>query len=79
MTPRKLAMALTVIALSMASTACFDDDDAAPSGAVTLTQFAISDITGNTRDDTEPVELNDLFVDTSSENPADYDGLLPTS
>lgn len=78
MTSQKLALALAVAALTLVSSAC-DDDDAATAGAITLKQFAAGDIAGNTRDDNEPVEINDLFVDASSENPADYDDLLPTS
>lgn len=79
MTYRKLALTMTVAALTLAASACSNDDDnPAPSGALTLAQFAIADINDSTRDDSEPVEINDLFVDTSSENPADYDSLLPT-
>jgi hypothetical protein len=65
-------------ALAVTAPACRDDDEAA-SGALTLKQFAASDIAGNTRDDNAPVELNDLFVDTSNEDPAQYDDLLPSS
>jgi hypothetical protein len=64
-------------ALALIAPACHDDD--AASGALTLKQFAASDIAGNTRDDNEPVELNDLFVDTSNEDPAEYDDVLSSS
>lgn len=79
MNMRKTLLALATASLALGLNACIGDDDDGAPGAITLTQFAIGDITGNTRDDNDPVELNDLFVDTSSENPADYDGLLPTS
>ncbi|MGH8481430.1 MAG: hypothetical protein ACRES8_03110 [Nevskiaceae bacterium] len=62
-------------ALALVATACHDDD-AAGDGSITLKQFAVRDL-ANTRDDTEPVEINDLFVDTSNEDPAQYDALLP--
>ena len=79
MRTRKIALALATAALAAAISSCHDDEAAAGPGALTLKQFAAGDITGNTREDNDPVELNDLFVDTSSEDPAEYDDLLRSS
>lgn len=73
MTLRKWSLALGVAALALAATGC-DDDEA--TGPLTLKQFAAADIASRTADDREPIELNDLAVDTSSEDPTEYDDLL---
>lgn len=83
MTLRKLILASAAAALTLvAATGCDNDsegDNAAAAGPLTLKQFAAADIASRTADDREPIELNDLAVDTSSENPADYDDLLPST
>ena len=76
---RKIASIAVVAALTLTGTACHDDEETGAAGALTLKQFAASDIASNTRDDREPVEINDLFVDSSNEDPAQYDELLPAT
>lgn len=74
MSPRKLMLALAVAALTATTAGCFDDDDG--DGTTTLKEFAVADINNRTSDTGEPVEINDLALDVSDENPGQYDALL---
>lgn len=75
MNSRKLTLALTAVAvMATGLSGCFDDDDG--DGTTTLKEFAVADINKRTSDTAEPVEINDLALDTSNEDPAQYDKLL---
>lgn len=54
--------------------ACRDDDGGG--GVRTLKEFAVADINTRTTDSGTPQEINDLALDTSNEDPAQFDDLL---
>lgn len=62
------------VALLSALAACKDDDGGR--GPQSLQQFALADINTRTTDTATPQEINDLALDTSDEDPAQYDDLL---
>lgn len=78
MNPRKLALAGTVAALTLLAASCHDDDDALV-GPMTLKQFAVNDVNNRSTDTAVPIEINDLTIDFSNEDPAQYDDLLQSS
>lgn len=76
MTLRKALLAGGLALAALSVTSCHDDDHSAPTGPLTLKQFAVNDISNRTGDSTVPVEINDLAIDDSNEDPAQYDDLL---
>lgn len=76
MNMRKLCLSLAVATLTISAAGCDGDDDNRSNGITTLKQFAVADINTRTADDREPIELNDLALDTSNEDAAAYDDLL---
>lgn len=74
MTTRKWIQALAVAALAATTAGCFDDEDG--DGTTTLKEFAVADINTRTSDTGEPIEINDLPLDTSNDSPAQYNDLL---
>lgn len=62
--------------LLLATSACDNDDESRSRAPTTLQQFAIDDISNRTSDTALPIEINDLDIDLSSEDPSDYDELL---
>lgn len=77
---RRVLLALVVAAAASAA-GCHDGGDDAPAAGATQTlkQFAADDIGNHTRDTADPVEINDLAIDASNEDPAQYDDLLQSS
>lgn len=76
MSPKKFLFAGVVLGLAGVAAGCLHDDDDAFTGTQTLKQFAVDDIATHTSDTAEPVEINDLDLDLSNEDPAQYDDLL---
>lgn len=76
MTLRKALVAGGFALVALSLTSCNDDDDSVPAGPVTLKQFAVNDVNNRTTDTASPVEINDLVIDDSDEDPAQYDALL---
>lgn len=62
--------------LLLATSACENDNASRSRAPTTLQQFAIGDINNHTSDTALPIEINDLDIDLSSEDPSDYDELL---
>lgn len=77
---RKLLLAATAATATLLSAACLhDDDDDGVAGPLTLRQFAVTDVGGRTTDTALPIEINDLPIDSSNEDPAQYDDVLQSS
>lgn len=76
MTLRKALVAGGFALVALSLTSCNDDDDSTPAGPVTLKQLAVNDVNNRTTDTALPVEINDLVIDDSDEDPAQYDALL---
>lgn len=77
---QKSLLVAATAALMLFASACSDDDDApAISGPMTLKQFAVNDLNNRTTDTAEPIEINDLQIDDSNEDPAEYDDVLQSS
>lgn len=70
-----LRFALGLLLLS-AVTGCFDGDGGGSPAPQTLKQFAVADISTRTTETGLPQEINDLALDTSDEDPAQFDDLL---
>lgn len=74
-----IRFALGFVLLS-AITACHDDDEAGgppDAGAPqTLKEFAVADLGTRTTPTGAPQELNELVLDTTDEDPAQFDDLL---
>lgn len=76
---RKLLLAAATAALTLLAASCHDDDGTTIVMPLTLKQFAVNDINNRTGDTAVPVEINDLAIDVSNEDPAEYDDLLQSS
>lgn len=76
MNARKFLLAAAAVSLPLLLAACHDDDHGGVAGPLTLKQFAVDDVNTRTSDTTTPIEINDLAIDTSNEDPAAYDDLL---
>lgn len=76
MTLRKVMVAGGFALVALSVTSCNDDDDSVPAGPVTLKQLAVNDVNNRTTDSALPIEINDLAIDDSNEDPALYDDLL---
>lgn len=76
MTLRKALLAGGFALVALSVTSCNDDDDSIPAGPLTLKQLAVNDVSNRTTDTALPVEINDLVIDDSDEDPAQYDELL---
>lgn len=77
---QKCLLLAATASLTLFAAACNDDNDAPDiSGPMTLKQFAINDLDNRTTDTATPVEINDLVIDDSSEDPAQFDDVLQSS
>jgi predicted component of type VI protein secretion system len=73
---RKSLLTGGLVLMALSVTSCNDDDDNAPAGPLTLKQLAVNDVNNRTTDTALPVEINDLAIDDSNEDSAQYDDLL---
>ena len=76
MTLRKALVAGGFVLVALSVTSCNDDDDSVPAGPLTLKQLAVNDVNNRTSETALPLEINDLAIDDSNEDPAQYDDLL---
>lgn len=73
---------MAAAALSLAATACHDDDDVRMPAAspATLKSFAVNDINNRTTDSAVPLEINDLNLGgEDNEDPTQFDDLLAST
>lgn len=76
---QKCLLIAATASLTLFAAACHDDDDASFTGPTTLKQFAVNDLDNRTTDTATPIEINDLVIDDSSEDPAQFDDVLLSS
>lgn len=79
---QKCLLVAATASLTLLVAGCFENDNdtpPAPPAPLTLKQFAVNDLNNNTSDTAAPIEINDLVIDDSNEDPAQYDDLLQST
>lgn len=80
MNTRKILLAVATASLTLLAAACNNNDDGASfTGPMTLKDFAVNDINLRTLDGAAPIEINDLTIDDSNEDAAQYDDILQST
>lgn len=79
MNSRKLLLTAATVAATLLAASCNEDNDSVLEGPMTLKQFNTIDLGSRTTDTAVPVEINDLPIDDSNEDPAQFDDLLQSS
>lgn len=77
---RKILLMTGIAAFTLLAASCDSDNDGASfTGPMTLKEFAVGDINIRTLDSAVPIEINDLTIDDSSEDAAQYDDILQST